>query len=305
MFSTSIIVCAYTEKRWDDLISALDSLCQQSLKPGEIILVIDHNEALYARASETFSDVTLLKNQHERGLSGARNTGIEQAKGDIIAFMDEDAAAEPNWLEKLVDHYQDNSVVGVGGQIIPTWLNSEPRWFPAEFHWVVGCTYTGMPETAAQVRNLIGCNMSFRREVFEQIGVFREGIGRVDTLPVGCEETELCIRVNQKWSGRHLLYEPQAKVLHRVPDSRANWRYYFSRCFSEGISKALISRYIGVKDALSTERDYVRKTLPSGVLHGFSDSLRGDITGIERAFAITAGLMMTGFGYVVGKMGQA
>jgi GT2 family glycosyltransferase len=302
----SVIVCAYTEKRWDDLRNALESLRTQTRKPDQIIVVIDHNEALYERAHTAYSvampDVVLLRNVHERGLSGARNSGIAHAAHEIIAFMDEDAAAAPTWIETLLRAYTDTVVIGVGGSIIPIWDSKQPRWFPPEFYWVVGCTYKGMPDSPAPVRNLIGCNMSFRREVFDHIGNFREGIGRVDTLPVGCEETELCIRIQQGTRGRVLLYDPGVVVHHRVPDSRGTWSYFLSRCYSEGISKALISRTIGTKDALSNERSYTLKTLPNGVLRGFADVFKGDVAGIARALAIGSGLFTTALGYLVGKL---
>src|SRR5260370_3129049 len=104
---------------------------------------------------------------------------------------------------------------------MPFLLNKEPRWFPEEFYWVVGCTYRGMPGSVAQIRNPIGANMAFRREVFDVVGDFRSEVGRVGTHPVGCEETELCIRVRQHWPHGVFLYQPQACVSHRVPINRA------------------------------------------------------------------------------------
>ena len=100
----------------------------------------------------------------------------------------------------------------MGGAIEPLWESDRPRWFPPEFDWVVGCTYRGMPCEPKPVRNLIGCNMSFRREVFAQIGGFRDEIGRVGARPSGCDETELCIRLGQRLPHALLLYSPCARV---------------------------------------------------------------------------------------------
>ncbi len=166
------------------------------------------------------------------------------------------------------------NVIGVGGAIEPVWLEGRPAWFPEEFDWVVGCTYHGMPQTQTGVRNLIGCNMSFRREVFGLVGGFRDGIGRVGTRPVGCEETEICIRINHRWPNRKLLYDPQARVNHRVPPNRATWHYFRTRCFSEGLSKSLVTQYVGSKDGLASERTYTFHTLPRGVLRGAADAFR-------------------------------
>jgi glucosyl-dolichyl phosphate glucuronosyltransferase len=295
----SVVICAYTEARWDELVQAVKSVESQSVKPREIIVVIDHNAALFQRARGHFEAAHVLENAEPRGLSGARNTGLAAASGEIIAFMDEDAVAAPDWLEKLGAGYSDSHVLGVGGAIQPAWLSGRPAWFPEEFDWVVGCTYRGMPTAPAQVRNLIGCNMSFRRQVFEAVGGFRSGIGRIGTRPVGDEETELSIRARQRWPQGHIMYEPQAVVLHRVPEARARWSYFGSRCYAEGLSKALISRMVGARDGLASERTYTFRTLPQGVLRGLADAFMGrDPNGVAKAGAIVAGLTATTAGYV-------
>jgi glycosyltransferase involved in cell wall biosynthesis len=300
--NVSIIICAYTEDRWDELLDAVRSIQSQTVLAHEIIVVIDHNPQLLARAQVRWSDVIVVENHEPRGLSGARNSGLKIAHGQVIAFMDEDAIAAPDWLAGLLVGYDDPRVQGVGGAIEPLWHNNRPGWFPEEFDWVVGCTYRGMPETAKPVRNLIGCNMSFRREVFETVGGFRSGIGRIGTHPIGCEETELCIRANQHWPDRIFLFEPRARVRHRVPANRATWRYFRSRCYAEGRSKAQVARFVGAKDGLASEQTYTLKTLPQGVLRGLMDFARDDVSGLGRAVSIVSGLLMTSTGYVVGHL---
>jgi len=298
----SVVISAYTLDRWADLVSAVASVHRQSCAPKEIIVVVDHNPALMLRVQEHLTDVIAVENVEPRGLSGARNSGIRVAQGEVIAFLDDDAQAVENWLELLCHGYADQRVLGVGGAIEPNWVGQRPAWFPAEFDWVVGCTYRGMPEAQEAVRNLIGCNMSFRREVFSTVGGFRSGIGRVGTLPVGCDETEVCIRVLQRWPESIMLYEPRARVRHRVPESRASWSYFRSRCYAEGISKALVTRFVGAQDGLASERDYTMRTLPRGVASGVADlAVRRDLAGLARSGAITLGLCMTVAGYLAGR----
>ncbi len=129
----SVIICAYTDKRWDDLIIAVQSVQRQTYAPVELIVVIDHNPELLERAHRQFRGVLIIENTEARGISGARNCGISTAQGDIIAFMDEDAEASPNWLERLTTHYANEHVMGVGGSISPLWQTGKPAWFPDEF----------------------------------------------------------------------------------------------------------------------------------------------------------------------------
>lgn len=301
----SVVICAYTEGRWHDLLAAVKSVQNQVVPPREIIVVVDHNPAFLERVRAHLQHVVVVENQERQGLSGARNSGVAVAQGTVIAFVDEDAVCAPDWLLRLNAAYEDPNVVGVGGAVEPVWLAGRPGWFPEEFNWVVGCTYRGMPQVAGPVRNLIGCNMSFRREVFEAVGGFRNGIGRIGTRPLGCEETEFCIRVRQQRSQGIFYYEPQARVYHRVPASRASWYYFVSRCYAEGLSKALVSRLVGARDGLDSEWAYTLRTLPKGIVHGLMDTMfHWDPTGVGRAVAILTGLGVTTAGYVSGLLSE-
>lgn len=303
-FDVSVVLCTYTESRWDYLDTAVKSVQGQHTPPREIIVVVDHNQNLLERVRASFPEVDVIENRQARGLSGARNSGIEASKGAVIAFIDDDAIAAPDWLEQLYAPYVDSDVVGVGGSIEPIWLSGRPRWFPCEFDWVVGCSYLGMPDTAASVRNLIGCNMSYRREVFDAVGNFQSALGAAgEGLHICCEETELSIRLSKQLPAKVSYYEPKAKVKHQVPNSRGQWSYFTSRCYAEGLAKALVSRFVGAARGLASERSYVARTLPLGVARGLGDVVfHGDLAGFARAAAIIAGLIITTAGYVVGTV---
>src|SRR2546427_4071232 len=111
----SVVICTYAEKRWDELVAAVSSLRTQTLPPEEIIVVIDHNPELLARVGSELPDVTGVENPGRRGLSDARNSGLAVARGDVVAFLDDDAAAEPEWLAVLAEGYAGGGVVGGGG----------------------------------------------------------------------------------------------------------------------------------------------------------------------------------------------
>jgi GT2 family glycosyltransferase len=298
----SVLVCAYTEDRWPVLCEAIASVLGQSPPPLEAIVVIDHNEALLARVREAFPSVLAHPNAQAQGLSGARNTGLGHARGDVVAFLDDDAVAEPGWLAALTDAYADPAVVGTGGAVLPLWRTGRPSWMPEEFLWVVGCTYRGVPRQTAPIRNPIGANMSLRREPCLAVGGFSNGLGRVGRTPLGCEETEIAIRLRQAEPGAVVLQVPGARVDHEVLAERTRWSYFVARCWSEGISKAIVSRLVGAEAALAAERSYVTRTLPTGLLRELRGARRGDRDAATRALVLVAGLAITGAGYVRGRL---
>jgi glucosyl-dolichyl phosphate glucuronosyltransferase len=301
ILDVSVVICAYTEERWGNLVAAVASLKSQSIPPREIILVIDNNTSLFERARSRLLSTIVIENREQRGLSGARNSGVAIAAGLLIAFLDDDAIAEPDWLELLSRCCQDSRVLGAGGVVEPLWLSEPPVWFPREFYWVIGCTYQQVAKEAMVVRNPYGGCTCIRREVFEVVGGFRNGIGRVGVLPMGCEETELCIRAHQYWPHHVFLCEPRAKIHHTVAPARATWHYFWTRCYAEGLSKAIVARHVGIHDTLSSERAYVLRILPQAFMRNFIDGCFNlDLACFSRSLAIVAGLLMTIAGYVVG-----
>ena len=300
--AVSVIVCAFTEDRWEDLSRAVDSLHQQTEQAREIIVVIDHCPGLLHRARRDLMGVTVVPNSVGKGLSGGRNTGALAASGDVIAFLDDDAAADPGWIAAISDCYRDPRVLGVGGLVKPAWDNGRPSWFPPELDWVVGCSYRGLSEVSAPVRNFIGANMSFRREVLDQLGGFSAGLGRVGAIPLGCEETELCLRASQLHPEGVLLYEPAAFVSHRVRTKRASWAYLRSRCYGEGLSKATVAKLAGSRRALASERSYLRSVIPRALVMALAGAARGRRAGLATALALIEAVVITGTGYAVGSL---
>jgi GT2 family glycosyltransferase len=295
----TVVICAYTLDRWPAILDAVASLRGQTRRPDEIILVSDHNPELLARAGEEFPDIYCIPNDQERGLSGARNTGVRHATGEVIAFLDDDAAAAADWAERLLQAYADPSVIGVGGGVDPAWQGARPSWFPDEFLWVVGCSFTGQPRSRADVRNPIGANMSFRRSVFGQVGGFDSTMGRVGADAAGCEETEFSIRAHRMRPEGRIVLDPAARCSHLVANERLTRRYFRRRCMAEGRSKAYLSQLAGAGPALSNERAYLRRTIPAGVARGLVDLAHGDLAGGGRAAALLEGAVLTAVSYAL------
>lgn len=241
---TSVIICTYSPDRSGDLRRAIDSVRGQVAKVREVVVVVDGNEELARRLLAVIPpEVTLVANRGLRGLSGARNTGVRSARGEVIAFLDDDAWAEPEWSASLARAFRDPNVVAVSGRIIPAWPAAQrPLWFPEELDWIVGCSYAGLPLLPeARVRNVIGCNMAFRRSVFDRVGYFRSALGRVGAIGQA-EETELCLRIRHGLAGAVIRYEPSAVVHHRVTVDRTTPQFLLRRSYHEGYCKGRVRR---------------------------------------------------------------
>ncbi len=306
----SVVICVYTEDRWEDILAAVASVRAQSRPALETLLVVDHNEALRERLAGEYKEQTaggevrVLANAGPRGLSAGRNTGIAASRGEVVAFLDDDAVAERDWLRHFAEAYADPRVMAVGGRTVPVWASGRrPAWFPEEFDWVVGCTYRGLPPGRVRVRNVLGGNASFRRSAFDAAGGFATGIGRDgDKRPLGCEETELCIRLSRARPDAVLLIDDRAVIHHRVPEAREHFAYFRTRTYAEGLSKALVARSVGADKGLESERRYTTRVLPAGVARGLRDALLGRPGGAGRAGAIVAGVLTAAGGYAVGAL---
>ena len=254
-------------------------------------MVVDHNEGLLRRAEQDLESARVVANSAQPGLRGARNSGLLAASASFVAFLDDDAEADSRWLELLAGAYDDPEVAGVGGLTRPVWEMGRPPWFPREFDWVVGSPHPGMVLRRQEVRNLWGGNMSFRRSLVKEAGGFQMGYS--------CDDTELCIRLVQRWPRKRFVFAPEARVVHYIDGSRMSVRQFLRRCYFEGGSKAVLTQLVGSNHGLASERRYTLEVLPRGVKQGLSDGLlRRDPHGFARAGLIVCALAsaMAGFG---------
>jgi glucosyl-dolichyl phosphate glucuronosyltransferase len=316
--TATVIIPAYTLDRWELLADAVASVEAQTRAPIELILCIDHNLELLERCIERWGTqvsaggfpILVVPNrfeQHDKG-SGthekahgskrrfgagwARNSGAEIAQGEILVFLDDDAAAEPDWLEKLLEPYRLSETVGVGGAPLPAYETSRPAWFPANFDWVFGCAYDGLPKSLSPLGHLIGANMSVRRDVFEEIGGFHS---------IDFDDLDLCMRVASHRPDQKLLYEPRAIVHHYVPAQRVEWRYFWRRCFFVNREKVEAFADMGGAANMRAERDFVRKAITSQLAANVRDVASGQLVGLSRLGAMLIGMAMAALGHLVGR----
>ncbi len=270
MEKVSVIISAFSIERASTIKLCIESLKKQTIQPKEIILVLDPIDSViefYKNFVPSYVHIVVSKGF---GMSNARNSAIKCAKGDIVAFIDDDAYASPEWLANLTKAYVDPLVVGVGGVAKPVWEGGYPQWFPEELYWVVGCSYEGLPENTGTVRNPIGCNMSFRRNLFEEVGYFTSAIAVGKNAwyhnLIGAEEAAFSLKVQKQYPCSKILHEPYAIIYHRIPKRRATLNYLLIRSYREGYSKALITRTSSKnQNVLSTEKNYMDTLLTKSI----------------------------------------
>ena len=266
----SIITPCYTIARLKDITELLDSIHIQTYENIEVLIVAERSPELAGSIrsyveERGYHNTRVLYNQEEWGSYSARNLGIRQAQGDIIAFIDDDALLFPDWAEETVNTYADNdSIIGLTGPILPLWEQDSMAWFPRELYWIFSCTYWDWTEKT-EVRNGYGTNISFRRDAFHCCGLFKssleiKGQGKSDWQRPGAKETEFSLRVTQK-TGKRIIYNPSIRVKHKVYRYRLSTNFIARRAYWEGYAKALLNRWYRPSDKrlLVTEYDLLRR----------------------------------------------
>lgn len=236
----SIVICTYRNERYNDLIEAINSLKSQSYNNLEIVVVVDGNNGLYNEIVKSGIEVDkLILNEENLGLSYSRNRGTIEAGGNIIAFFDDDAVADTNWVKELVRTYEEYDAIATGGKILPKWVTKKPKFLPEEYYWLIGVTHKGFPEEMSEVRNTFGSNISFKAEVLKALGGFKSEMGVKGKRLLQGEETELCERMQKKF-GQGVIYNPNALVYHNVFPERLKPNFLLKRAFWQGYSKRMM-----------------------------------------------------------------
>lgn len=298
----SVVLCTHTTDRYDDFVDAAESVLAQTYDDRELVLVSDGSEAVYERMREDYGDredVTIHCNDENVGLLESRNNGAKLASGDVVAFIDDDALADKNWLAELVEGYEKRDAIAVGGKMVPEWVAGKPDFLPEEYYFLIGVTHRGFAESAGEVRNTFGSNISFRRDVFLDLDGFDTNIGgRKGDKHLQGGETELCARMREDY-GQGVWYNPNARVAHKVFEYRTDPVWLLKRAFWQGYSKRGMEVF--VPESTSEESEFVSRLLtdfvPQRVRDLGVDPSRSGARQFVMLLLLTA---ITGAGYVYG-----
>jgi cellulose synthase/poly-beta-1,6-N-acetylglucosamine synthase-like glycosyltransferase len=220
--SLSLVITSYTDTRMNDIYELMESVKKQTYANMETIFVVERSQELRDKLNTFIKErqierIRIIFSTEKLGLSMSRNLGIENAEGDIIAFVDDDVVLFPDWAEETVKAFNSDSLIGATGAAFPLWENDSLKWLPEEFYWLISCTgWTGWqgPRT---VRGAFGSNMAFRREAFADGCKFSGNTGFSDghrDKPIS-EDIEFSLRIRKK-TGKSIVFCPNSRIWHRV-----------------------------------------------------------------------------------------
>lgn len=293
----AVLIITYGESRVNHTIRCIESVLDQSYQPEEIHVLVE-GTAPFNLLSKRF-EIDPIVHVHEQveeysGLARVRNEVTLFASGDVYVFIDDDATADPDWLNRIVNAY-DSETPAVGGDALPQWETTAPWSLPPSFYWLVGVTHEGFSDGSEEVRNTFGCNLSVRAEVFEELGGFDESFGKTYGHNLQGEEPEFGARMKKAY-GRGFKHAPEATVHHHVTREQTRFSWLLNRSYWQGVSKAQMDG-----DTIDTEWSYlswiVFDQFPKHIIRGFRNPREwGHLVGLV-SFTSAVGV-----GYLSGRI---
>ena len=241
----SVVVCTYN--RCELLRELLLSLLNQSAnKDTYEIIVVDNNSTdatrlVVGEMSRKERPIVRYVEEIQQGLSFARNAGAFKSNGKIIGYVDDDSTADSSWVDKLCKVYNDfPHVACVGGRIEAKWPAERPDWLPQSLERNYGVFDLGDDVKVIEYpANVLGGNISVRKDVFLKVGGFSVKLGRSVRGLLSNEEKDFCHRIQK--SGEIVMYTPHALVYHKVHSERLNEAFLLRRAYWQGISNVRLN----------------------------------------------------------------
>jgi len=275
----SVILCTFN--RCGLLREALKSIMSSVLSPPfpwEIVVVdnnsTDQTRDLVEDLSHHYDGRLRYVFEPRQGKSHALNTGVREAAGDILAFVDDDVVVDSAWLSNLTQPLRGGEWAGAGGRIFPAETFSPPPWLsvngPYSLAWMVYAHFDLGDEPRQLDCAPFGTNMAFQKAMFDRYGGFRVDLGPTNNrdIPRFNEDTEFGRRLIA--AGEHLRYEPSAIVYHRIPTERIDQTFLLNHWFDLG--RASICE-AGKRPPIGGIPRYYF-SIPKGVLTMLSGTLR-------------------------------
>jgi len=228
----SVVICTYN--RCESLKDTLDSLLNQE-DDGSFdweVLVVDNNskdktKEVVESYKAKFNGRLRYLFEPRQGKSYALNTGIKEAKGEIIAFTDDDCIVDRKWIMNILNAFKTEKAESITGKVIPIWNNRRPKWYSNEIKTVIPDIDEG--DIIKPAALLVGANMAFKKSVFDRVGIF-------DYITKS-EDTFFSYKIRGKYS---MWYIPTLKVFHKVFPERLTQIYFRKWYFNSGKAISII-----------------------------------------------------------------
>jgi glucosyl-dolichyl phosphate glucuronosyltransferase len=237
----TVLIC--THNRASQLEGALRSLESQSLSKDSFEVVVVDNASTDATQGvfKDFAQRGILNLRYvmelDLGLDAARNRGIRDARGEIVAFLDDDARARADWAEAILAGFAQHAAPVLGGKVNLIWEAERPGWFSdVLLKYLIHCDYGERVMEVTGAPWLYGTNVAFRKDLFQEVGLFRLDLDRKGESLMGGGDTEFFQRVRSR--GKKLLYLPTMVVGHLVPAKRLTREFFRERLFYSGFTRA-------------------------------------------------------------------
>lgn len=280
-FKISVIICSYN--RADYIINAIDSLYRQTLsKDAFEVFVVDNNSI-----DNTGERVQAYRTTHPRfhlhyltesrqGASFARNTGAAFAQSPLLCFMDDDAVAEEDYLERIVSFFETHpDATGLGGRIIPWYIPEKPKWMSYHVSSMVGnFDYSKTVTEFKPGKYPLESNMIVRKKDFDAINGFNTALpGVKGTMRIGGEGKDFFLRLQQR--GAKIYYDPAVVVHHVVEVKKLTPQYLYRVASGYGRGERVRMKEKGGAAFAGKVAEYVFK-LGAAVVLGLSYAVKGN-----------------------------
>lgn len=254
----SVIICTYNREKY--IYNVLKSIAEQNFpfSSYEVVLVNNNSTDKTEEICKAFhTDYPFVQFRYvvelNQGLSYARNTGVNESRGDILVFVDDDATVFEDYLINIDSFFAEHSsVLACGGPIVPVYESGKPSWISHFTNQLIGgALYEG--ETTKPFKHGRypgGGNSAFRKEVFEKYGLFNVELGRKGSSLIGAEEKDLYDRIQK--DGQVVYYLPQMGIHHYIPEKKTTPEYFKNLTYSIGKSERI--RTLGMSKSAYLKR---------------------------------------------------
>ncbi|NRD25641.1 glycosyltransferase family A protein [Frigoribacterium sp. VKM Ac-2836] len=289
----SVVVCADGSTPFDGLTAALDSVLRDG-DVHDVLVVVDRAPRLRDHLRHRYDDLVVVDNTRTPGLAGSRDTGIESARGDVVAFLGADCVAHAGWARALAAPFDQVDVIAVVGRTEPTWPGTAASALPDDLLWAVDCTPRWRPDGLVGLDDVAGATVAFRRWDLLQVGGLASGVDAHEGVPRGAEFVELCLRLAADEPEARVVSTSSARVSRTVRPGETRPRSVVAAAVDRGVAHRALRRSVGGEGDSGTgaPRGVTFGRLASSAWRSFVGRRRGTTVLAAAAIALATGHLL-------------